>query len=103
MKTPNWRGLKLVCLAASTALVVAACGGSDIRSSDAGAGGATCDDTLNMAVNPWVGYEADAYVVGRVAETQLGCQVVLSKPERAGFVGGIRQRRRRRRDGELGP
>ena len=28
-----------------------------------------------MAVNPWVGYEADAYVVGRVAETQLGCQV----------------------------
>jgi glycine betaine/proline transport system substrate-binding protein len=28
-----------------------------------------------MAVNPWVGYEASAYVVGQVAETQLGCTV----------------------------
>jgi glycine betaine/proline transport system substrate-binding protein len=92
MKTPKWRGLKLVCLAASTALVVAACGGSDIKSSDAGAGGATCDDTLNMAVNPWVGYEADAYVVGRVAETQLGCQVVYQNLKEqvswAGFGSG---------------
>jgi len=30
---------------------------------------------MNMAVNPWVGYEASAYVVGQVAETQLGCTV----------------------------
>jgi glycine betaine/proline transport system substrate-binding protein len=28
-----------------------------------------------MAVNPWVGYEADAYVVGHVAEEELGCTV----------------------------
>ena len=28
-----------------------------------------------MAVNPWVGYEADAYVVGHVAEKELGCKV----------------------------
>jgi glycine betaine/proline transport system substrate-binding protein len=28
-----------------------------------------------MAVNPWVGYEADAYVVGYVAQTRLGCDV----------------------------
>ena len=33
-----------------------------------------CGD-LNLAVNPWVGYEADAYVVGRVAEQELGCKV----------------------------
>ena len=28
-----------------------------------------------MAVNPWVGYEADAYVVGYIAQTKLGCDV----------------------------
>ena len=28
-----------------------------------------------MAVNPWVGYEASAYVVGTVAEQELGCTV----------------------------
>ena len=28
---------------------------------------------VNMAVNPWVGYEADAYVVGAVAEQEFGC------------------------------
>ena len=28
-----------------------------------------------MAVNPWVGYEASAYVVGTVAQDQLGCTV----------------------------
>jgi glycine betaine/proline transport system substrate-binding protein len=30
---------------------------------------------LNLAVNPWVGFEADAYVVGHVAEEELGCKV----------------------------
>ncbi len=30
---------------------------------------------VNMAVNPWVGYEADAYVFGAVAEQELGCKV----------------------------
>ena len=28
-----------------------------------------------MAVNPWVGYQASAYVVGTVAEQELGCTV----------------------------
>ena len=28
-----------------------------------------------MAINPWVGYEADAYVVGHIAENELGCTV----------------------------
>jgi acyl-CoA synthetase (AMP-forming)/AMP-acid ligase II len=36
--------------------------------------GGECGD-LNMAVNPWVGYEASAYVVGTVAEQELGCTV----------------------------
>ena len=30
---------------------------------------------VNLAVNPWVGFEADAYVVGTIAEEQLGCTV----------------------------
>ena len=76
MRRPGWRALQWAGIAASAALVLAACGGGDIKSTDTGAAGGTdCTDTLDMAVNPWVGYEADAYVVGRVAETQLGCQV----------------------------
>jgi glycine betaine/proline transport system substrate-binding protein len=35
---------------------------------------APCGD-LNIAVNNWVGYEADAYVVGQVAKEKLGCIV----------------------------
>ena len=31
--------------------------------------------TLNIAVNNWVGYEADAFVVGEVAQKRLGCIV----------------------------
>jgi glycine betaine/proline transport system substrate-binding protein len=31
--------------------------------------------SFNLAVNPWVGYEANAAVVGYVAETELGCKV----------------------------
>lgn len=30
---------------------------------------------INMAINPWVGYEASAYVVGEVAKQELGCTV----------------------------
>jgi glycine betaine/proline transport system substrate-binding protein len=55
-------------------LSLTACGGGDIKSADEPAGGTSCG-TLNMAVNPWVGYEADAYVVGYVAQTKLGCDV----------------------------
>ena len=38
------------------------------------AGKGDCGE-FNIAVNPWVGYEADAYVVGHVAEEKLGCKV----------------------------
>ena len=58
----------------TAALALAGCGGGDIEDSNAGSGGADCGE-LNMAINPWVGYEADAHVVGRVAETELGCTV----------------------------
>ena len=56
-----------------SAAVLSGCGGDDIKDTSTGAaGGGDCGE-INMAVNNWVGYEADAYVVGRVAETQLGC------------------------------
>jgi glycine betaine/proline transport system substrate-binding protein len=32
--------------------------------------------TVNLAVNPWVGYEADAAVAAYVMQNQLGCTVV---------------------------
>ncbi len=68
-------------LAAALAAGLAGCGGATIESSTGGAagpsssGGPACG-TLNLAVNPWVGYEANAAVVAEVAETRLGCTVV---------------------------
>ncbi|WP_334173595.1 glycine betaine ABC transporter substrate-binding protein, partial [Sinomonas sp.] len=61
---------------ALTALfTLTACGGGDIASSAAAAGGSKSCGTFNVAVNPWVGYEADAYVVGTLAKEKLGCTV----------------------------
>src|SRR3954453_13210781 len=64
----------LAALATTSALALSACGGGSIENADQPAGGKDCGD-LNMAVNPWVGYEADAHVVGYLAETKLGCKV----------------------------
>jgi glycine betaine/proline transport system substrate-binding protein len=71
---------RLVVVAAASAVVLSSCGGSSIEAetqeneSQAAAAGGECGE-LNMAINPWVGYEADAYVVGNVAESELGCTV----------------------------
>ncbi len=63
-------------LAATAGLVLAACGGSDINSSDSTADPAASDcGEFDIAINPWVGYEASAYVVGQVAEQELNCDV----------------------------
>jgi glycine betaine/proline transport system substrate-binding protein len=66
-------------LVAVTALVLAACGGAKVGedSGEGGGGGGEqeeCGD-FNIAINPWVGYEADAAVVAHVAENDLGCDV----------------------------
>lgn len=63
-------------LAAAGALALAACGGDDISggSTDGNTAAADCG-TFDVAINPWVGYEASAYVVGEVASTKLGCDV----------------------------
>lgn len=79
----GWKqGARLAALAACATLVLGACGGDD--------GGSIADQTkeneskaaeagdcgdVSLAVNPWVGYEADIYVVGTLMETELGCTV----------------------------
>ncbi|WP_341925421.1 ABC transporter substrate-binding protein [Nocardioides psychrotolerans] len=64
---------------ATLALVLSACGGGEIaaaeQENEAQAAEAGDCGELDMAVNPWVGFEADAYVVGHLAETELGCTV----------------------------
>jgi len=47
--------------------------GSDIKVASASTQ-SKCGE-LNLAVNNWVGYEADAFVVGQVAQKRLGCIV----------------------------
>ncbi|MBT0767387.1 ABC transporter substrate-binding protein [Kineosporia sp. J2-2] len=63
--------------AAAVALLLAGCGGQTIESGSASSGGGSGEDcgTVNIAVNPWVGYEADVAVVQYVAENELGCTV----------------------------
>ena len=77
MRIPSRRAGQLVVLAAAGALALAACGSDDISSggSDGGSAATDCGE-FNVAINPWVGYEASAYVVGEVASTKLGCDVV---------------------------
>jgi glycine betaine/proline transport system substrate-binding protein len=62
------------------ALALAGCGGATVgggggSSGNGGSGQPACG-TVNLAVNPWVGYEADAAVYAYVAKTKLNCNVV---------------------------
>lgn len=76
MRVTKKRAGRVAAIAAAAGLTLAACGGGDINDSASGGStsGADCGE-MNMAINPWVGYEASAYVVGQVAETKLGCTV----------------------------
>ncbi|MGW0706113.1 ABC transporter substrate-binding protein [Streptomyces sp. NPDC002643] len=59
-------------------LTLTACGGAKVGedSADSGSDGSGKCGTFNIAVNPWVGYEANAAVLAYVAEQDLGCKVV---------------------------
>ncbi|WP_430297142.1 ABC transporter substrate-binding protein [Sinomonas sp. B1-1] len=72
-RTGSAKAAAAVVLAATLSLT--ACGGDISSASTASSGGAAPCGTFNMAVNPWVGYEADAYVVGTLAKEKLGCTV----------------------------
>jgi glycine betaine/proline transport system substrate-binding protein len=82
------RGLRRsahVALVSFVGLGLAACGGGNIESDNADAG--DCGD-LNIAVNPWTGYVANAHVIGMVAEQELGCKVEYPEvKEEVGWQG----------------
>jgi glycine betaine/proline transport system substrate-binding protein len=60
---------------AGAMLALSACGGAKIgEDSSSGSSAGDCGD-FNIAINPWVGYEANAAVLAYVAETDLGCTV----------------------------
>ena len=86
----------------AVALALAGCGGEKVGAEQpAATGGKECG-TFNLAVSPWVGYEANAAVVAYVAKKDLGCKVVKKNlKEEISWKG--RHRRGRRRAGELGP
>jgi glycine betaine/proline transport system substrate-binding protein len=95
MKHNRKRLLGLVGVIAASALALTACGGGSVaaakqKNESTGKNG-DCG-TVNMAVNNWVGYEADAYVVGEIATKKLGCQMSYLKlneePSWTGFASG---------------
>ncbi|MDR7360827.1 ABC transporter substrate-binding protein [Nocardioides marmoribigeumensis] len=70
----------LAAVLVSAALALTACGsgsvGEQTKKNEAqqNAAGGKCGD-LKIIVNNWVGYTADAYVLGNVAKDKLGCNV----------------------------
>ena len=86
--TRRHRSIGLACVAASAALVLAGCGGGNIKSTGtSAAGGKECGD-LNIAVNPWTGYVTNAHLIGYVAQTKLGCKVAYQDvKEEVGWQG----------------
>ncbi|MEV6302871.1 ABC transporter substrate-binding protein [Actinoplanes sp. NPDC051861] len=68
---------RLAATATITVLALSACGGEkigDSGNSGSSAAAANCG-AFNLAINPWVGYEATAAVIAYVAERDLGCTV----------------------------
>ncbi|HXA58047.1 MAG TPA: ABC transporter substrate-binding protein [Streptosporangiaceae bacterium] len=62
------KGKFLIAAAAALSLALTGCSGAKVTS---GGGG----KTVNLAVNPWVGYEADAAVVSYLLTNKLGYKV----------------------------
>ena len=59
--------------------------------------------TLNLADNPWVGYEADVAVVAYIAKNTLHCTVNIKHIVETVSWAGLPDRPGRRHPGELGP
>jgi glycine betaine/proline transport system substrate-binding protein len=73
-RSPRW--VRVVALAGVAALALTGCG-SKIKNGGTGAASSKPCGTVNLAVNPWVGYEADAAVIAYLAKNKLGCTVNL--------------------------
>ncbi|MCE7005022.1 ABC transporter substrate-binding protein [Kibdelosporangium philippinense] len=57
------------------ALALAGCSGAKVGESSGGGGSQASCGEFKIAINPWVGYEANAAVIAYVAEKNLGCRV----------------------------
>lgn len=68
--------LRSAALFTAAVLALSACGGEKVGDAEQPAAAGKECGTFNLAVNPWVGYEANAAVVAYVAEKDLGCKVV---------------------------
>jgi glycine betaine/proline transport system substrate-binding protein len=68
---------RLAVVVAAAGVVLAACssGGGGSPAASGGGGGSGGGGTVNIAINPWVGYEADAAVVAYLLENKLGYTV----------------------------
>ncbi len=79
MRSPAHRYLHVVAVSIAASLALGGCGGGSIeeqtKQNEANSSGTGDCGELNLAVGPWIGAEADAYVVGHVAEQELGCTV----------------------------
>ncbi|MET0234865.1 MAG: ABC transporter substrate-binding protein [Kibdelosporangium sp.] len=62
-------------LALVAALALAGCSGAKVGESPGGGGSTAACGDFKIAINPWVGYEANAAVLAYVAEKNLGCRV----------------------------
>ncbi|MGW0877300.1 ABC transporter substrate-binding protein [Streptomyces sp. NPDC002740] len=72
----QWRtGVAGIAVVTVIGLTLTACGGAKVGDDSADSGSSGKCGTFNLAVNPWVGYEADAAVVAYVAQHDLGCTV----------------------------
>lgn len=72
----QWRtGVVSISVVTVIGLTLTACGGAKVGDDSADSGSSGKCGTFNLAVNPWVGYEADAAVVAYVAQHDLGCTV----------------------------
>ena len=80
MRHLHKRRLRLAVVVASAALALTACGSGSVsdqtkeNEDKAAASGGDCGE-FKIITHPWVGYTADAYVVGHVAQEELGCNV----------------------------
>jgi glycine betaine/proline transport system substrate-binding protein len=68
--------MRVVALVGVVALGLVGCG-DKIQPNTAPSSSAKPCGTVNIAVNPWVGYEANVAVIAYLAKTKLGCTVNL--------------------------
>ena len=74
-----------------------------VAASGAPSGGGATSEVVDIAVNPWVGYEANAGVVGHLLEEKLGFTVEYKDLAEQVSWEGFEIRRGRRHRRELGP